>query len=747
MLKKTISALLAAAVLTAAAPVTMPIYSVCAKEVDETSLVSVSELGEDYIVVSTDAGRQLQLNLSDDTVIIDSETKTATDIGGIQKGDKLLCEYSQAMTKSIPPQTSASLIATNVEKGGSVVTVNADKAEKDSDGNVVVTDNDRNLELTVSKDAAVKPYKTKNIVKIDDIKNGTKMLAWYETVTMSLPAKAYTENVVLLGEKTEEDMSSSASDWAKEDIKDAETIGMFDGTDLSCVNDITREEFSELAYNMLDANNLFNSKSAGKTFADTDNKKITALAASGVISGKSDTEFAPKDLITREEAAAIICRAASLAGVEASGSRQDKAYSDDDKISDWAKSSVYTLEALKVMSGTDTGFAPKSNITVEQSAAVLMRLHRLIGRVEITDSFADKLNREMPKDENYMFSPASVKMALAMAANGADGETKDQILKVLGIDNLDNYNESAKKLISSESDVLKLNVANSIWLNTDRTNQKFSKEFSDKMTDFYSAESGTVTDKDAAKLINAWVDKNTSGKIPTIIDEKDTDFEAMLVNAVYFKAAWTNKFDKNETKKDTFTDKDGKQTDIDFMNRTDWMNASTKDGVTIVELPYLCHEDVKDANGNYVDSKKLDMDVSMYLISSDKEFDAEAVLNNTELSREYVSLSMPKFKIEYSTALDESLVNMGIDRAFTEQAQFENMFDGGNMQITDVLHKTYIDVDENGTEAAAVTSIGMEATSLPPEPTAVKFDKPFTFVIRDKQSGEILFMGAYMFAK
>ena len=341
-------------------------------------------------------------------------------------------------------------------------------------------------------------------------------------------------------------------------------------------------------------------------------------------------------------------------------------------------------------------------------------------------------------------------MALMMAANGASGETLDEILKVTGVEDLESYNNSTRAMLDkySESDILTLNVSNSIWINSDKTPQRFSKTYQEMLSKTFDATSDIVTDKNAVREINGWVNDKTEGKIPTIITEDNKDFWAMLVNAVYFKGRWLNEFDKGATNKDVFASRDGSQTEIDFMNRRAWMSYGVTDGVSIVALPYLTRQDVFNENGEYIETKKLDgVNISMYLMMSDGNFSPEEVLNKAEMDSTYITLSVPKFNIEYSTGLNDILKTIGINRAFEENAEFEKMFDNGNMWIDSSIHKTYIKVDEEGTEAAAVTALGMAGSAMPPEPIEVKFNKPFTFVIKDNENGEILFMGEYAFAK
>jgi len=366
-------------------------------------------------------------------------------------------------------------------------------------------------------------------------------------------------------------------------------------------------------------------------------------------------------------------------------------------------------------------------------------------------SFTDKMNALMPDDKNYMFSPFSVKMALAMAANGAEGNTQKEILATLGITDLKSYNESAKKMILdySQSELLKLNVANSIWINKDKTNQNFSDSYKAALSDFFAAQSGEVTKKDASDKINDWVNDKTQGKIPSIINKGNDDFWAMLVNAVYFKGRWQKEFNEGATKKDIFYSRNGTEKDMDFMNKLGWMSYSDVDGTKIVRLPYLTRENIFDENGSFVESKTLqNLDVSMYLMMSDVDFSAEETLNKADFNKSsYIALSVPKFEVEHEAEISKMLKTLGIIKAFGEDAEFQKMFDHGTMSIDRIKHKTYIKVDEKGTEAAAVTAIGMAGSALPPEPIVLKYNKPFTFVIRDDVKDEILFIGEYAFAK
>ncbi len=279
-------------------------------------------------------------------------------------------------------------------------------------------------------------------------------------------------------------------------------------------------------------------------------------------------------------------------------------------------------------------------------------------------TFSDDLYTRMPKDENYIFSPVSIKMALAMAANGAQGETKEEILAALGTQDLVAYNDRVKWLMTqyNNSEVLKLNVSNSAWINTDNTDQRFSSAYKNKLEDVFNATVGKVTNKNAAKKINSWAKDKTNGKIPAVIEENNTDFWALLANAVYFRGRWADEFSKKATKNDYFTDRNGKKHTIPFMNRSGWMNYTDENGVKIIEIPYLNREDKLDnKTGEFAGRERLEnIDVSMYVMMSDNSFLPEKSLKEANFSSVYADLSLPKFDIEYAIGLEKALKGIGV---------------------------------------------------------------------------------------
>lgn len=371
-------------------------------------------------------------------------------------------------------------------------------------------------------------------------------------------------------------------------------------------------------------------------------------------------------------------------------------------------------------------------------------------------TFAFKLKEYMPSDENYMISPFSIKVALSMAANGDTGAAREEILAVLGISDLDAFNEYVKTFIeqmntakeenaefdAAESaegfdDEFRTNrtaefeLADSIWLNKDyygvnAPNIGFAPEFKKLVSEYYNATAGTVNKQNAVYTINNWISDKTRGKISNVIDSND--FLAALVNTIYMKAQWENQFMEAATQKDTFTDRNGEQSEIDFMNLAGSFDYYGDGDTQMIRLPYI---------GVF----------SMYVVLGDScGFEVQRDL----LESRKVILSLPKWKTESTFDLNSILESMGIKTAF--KSGFDSMLINNPeaLKIGRVIHKTYIDVDENGTEAAAVTAMLMVGTAVMPEPNEpVKFkaDKPFTYFICDDTNGEILFMGEYAYVQ
>lgn len=356
---------------------------------------------------------------------------------------------------------------------------------------------------------------------------------------------------------------------------------------------------------------------------------------------------------------------------------------------------------------------------------------------EISSSYESDFDfmKYMPKDQNYMISPFSIKMAMMMAANGANGYTQKEILSALGVSSIDEYNQKASDIITrynSNKDV-NLNVANSIWLNkTEAMGANFKDTYKKIISDFYKGVAREESADIIAGKINDFIAKETNNKITNVLPaEKTAEFISALVNTIYFKGSFENQFDTANTKKDTFTDRNGDKSEIDFMNQTKHFGYYENDGVQMLKMNY---------SGR---------DIAMYILlnGDTKDIDINDIIGKMEYKK--VSVSMPKFKTEFTKSFVDVLKQMGINIAFTNAADFSNMFDNVEAHISDVIHKTFIEVDENGTEAAAATVILIAKSSLPmpEEIKEFKANRPFTYFIRDEVSGEILFLGEYAFTK
>lgn len=360
--------------------------------------------------------------------------------------------------------------------------------------------------------------------------------------------------------------------------------------------------------------------------------------------------------------------------------------------------------------------------------------------VESDNKFGLKLFKGIireEKDKNVFVSPLSVSMALGMTYNGANGETQEAMQKTLELSGLtiQQVNESYKSLIELLSQLdpkVLFQIANSIWY---RQEYSFEKEFIDLNKTHFNAEvSGlNFNDPNAPKTINAWVDKNTNGKIKEIVDAPIDPLMVMfLINAIYFKGFWTYQFDKELTKDDLFTLPDGSKKACKMMKQK-------------AEFQYFENADFQAIDLRYGDG---DFSMSIFLPHLDKNIDsliAKFDQENWDLwigsfFKHELTLYLPKFTLEYELLLNDVLKSLGMAIAFDPfKADFTKMYKGPeSLYISKVKHKTFVEVNEEGTEAAAVTSVGIAMTSVG---TVMRVEWPFVFAIRENKSGTILFIG------
>ena len=309
--------------------------------------------------------------------------------------------------------------------------------------------------------------------------------------------------------------------------------------------------------------------------------------------------------------------------------------------------------------------------------------------------------------ENIFISPTSVALALAMTYNGADGETKTAMENTLGKNGstVDEINESYKSLIDAlvavDPDVL-LEIANSIWY---RQGFNVLPEFVSTNQDYYDAE---VSELDfslpgAPGVINAWVDDNTHGKITEIIQQIPAETVMYLINAIYFKGTWLYEFDEELTQEDPFYTAGSNSEMVPFMMQEADLRYAVNDVFSMIELPY--------GQGNF----------SMMVMLPEEGKNTEDILalltpENWDLwinalTTEKVMVKFPRFRFEYKNQLNDELSDMGMGIAFTDMADFTKINPAGNLFISKVLHKSFVEVNEEGTEAAAVTSVEISLTA------------------------------------
>ena len=365
--------------------------------------------------------------------------------------------------------------------------------------------------------------------------------------------------------------------------------------------------------------------------------------------------------------------------------------------------------------------------------------------VSANTRFAFELYRQVLKQDagkNVFISPASVSIALAMTYNGADGSTKEAMARTLELGDmaLDDVNQANLILLSNlayaDSKAI-LAIANSLW---SRENMPFYPDFIDRNRKYFGAEVTNLDfdDPNSVNVINDWVRRNTNGKIPKIVEDIPPEMILYLINAIYFKGTWSDEFDPKQTRDEEFTLLDGSKKRVPMMHQTKSYRYLPGSGFQAASIPYG-------------DSARF----SMYVFLPDPGSSLEAFQGNltaenwetwmASFGEMEGNLGLPRFEIEYEKKLNDVLKAIGMDIAFDPgQANFGKMLPvsgSANAYISEVKHKTYVKVNEEGTEAAAVASVGIGYTSVPQRFTMV-MDRPFFVVIRDNVSGTILFMGS-----
>ncbi len=379
-------------------------------------------------------------------------------------------------------------------------------------------------------------------------------------------------------------------------------------------------------------------------------------------------------------------------------------------------------------------FTPGNNVTYAGNGSV----------AEGNNHFATDLYSQLKGGEgNIFFSPFSISSALAMTYEGARGQTADEMSAVLHLEK----NDSARRggyaalfaAINRGNKSYELKTANDLWIQKDKP---LLENYTQVVQTYYGGSANLMdfhSDPEGSRMaINGRVENQTEGKIQNLIPSGliTTDTRLVLTNAVYFKGEWARQFNTTFTKEEDFTLGSGAKNKVPMMHRTDSFNYSEVDGIQVLEMPY---------SGG-------DLSMLVLLPKSGELGQLENSLTPEKLEAwkagmrtHEVEVYLPKFKFEAKYMLGDTLQNMGMRQAFSDSADFSGMTQAEGLKIDRVVHKAFVEVDEKGTAAAAATAVIMVPTMAPggeePPTPVFRADHPFIFIIQEKGTGNILFMG------
>jgi serine protease inhibitor len=356
--------------------------------------------------------------------------------------------------------------------------------------------------------------------------------------------------------------------------------------------------------------------------------------------------------------------------------------------------------------------------------------------------FGFKLLSILKSDENVFFSPASIGWCLAMVLNGSGGKTKEEIAATLeakgvNLQDLNTAYEQWKNTWTNVDPKVLVEVANSIW---SRRGITVRPEFVETTKKFFGAEIRELDFNDlrSISLINGWVNTKTKGKIAKIVDEISSDSVLFLINAIYFNGKWSKAFETANTKQEQFTNGSGSKKTVSMMHQHGSFLYQENSDFQAIRLPYGSGRMTMDV---FLPAQNLSWQKFHSLLTA-----ANCERWMTEFSESDGEIGLPKFRVEYEVTLNDALKRLGMNLAFDpNNADLTPMLQSsGNAYISKVKHKAFAEVNEEGTEAAAVTSGEVRLTSavMPKKPFRMIVNRPFFFAIRDESTGAILFIGS-----
>ena len=362
--------------------------------------------------------------------------------------------------------------------------------------------------------------------------------------------------------------------------------------------------------------------------------------------------------------------------------------------------------------------------------------------VKRNNNFALNLFSEMKGVGSNVVSPMSVTYLMAMLANGAEASTREEIMDAIGakdfdIDEMNAFYAYLIRRAKTADKQTTLNIANYIALNKEF---KLKKKFASTIADSYqgAVESLDFTNPESTKRINGWCSEHTNNMIPTIIDQVEPSAVAYILNAIYFNGTWTDKFDKNNTKKEQFNGYTRDIMYVDMMHRNAKYYYTSNDVYSAVTLPY--------GSGAYSMTVILPNE-GKFISDLTKTLNADTIASLRRNMEEcLVDLKLPRFTTEMKLPLKGIVAKLGAPSMFDATRADFSSFANGNVYVSEMLQKAKIEVSEEGTKAAAVTMGMVKLTSMrPQEPRRVDFhcDRPFVYMIQDNYTGAILFMGQF----
>jgi serpin B len=351
--------------------------------------------------------------------------------------------------------------------------------------------------------------------------------------------------------------------------------------------------------------------------------------------------------------------------------------------------------------------------------------------------FREVIRAEAGKSKNVFISPLSVSMALGMTLNGAAGGTFEAMQNALELAGLstEEINQSYKSLMELLVQLdpkVQFEIANSIWY---RQGMNFEQTFIDLNKAFFNAAVRDLNfaDPQAKDIINAWVNEKTHGRIEKIVDQINPDHVMFLINAIYFKGIWTYRFDPANTQDDRFITVGGSPLPCKMMQVKGDFSYFANESFQAIDLPY------GDAGFSMtILLPKVPSHIDALIAELTPEKWADWL---SSFSKQTVNLYLPKFAMQYELTMNEVLTALGMGVAFSDAADFTKMYGPGNLKISRVKHKSFVQVDEEGTEAAAVTSVEIVVVSVGGGAILMRVDHPFVFAIRENHSQTILFIG------